>query len=185
MVFNGECLWQPLILCIAMVARVVEKVRWETVLYMQLSGAACTFAQDAISPLWVHKRKKGTVIPVQVKSHRYIKCICSYWLASNHWGKFWKTRSFILSEFSWISVMHDNPGDQQGKAMVQHSCKSSCSKWGTSRVKEEINTQEANGSDWRRRWCFLQAARREEETTKEQTQSYGGCEKCKGGRKKH
>ena len=40
--------------------------------------------------------------------------------------------------------MHDNPGDQQGKAMVQHSCKSSCSKWGTSRVKEEINTQEAN-----------------------------------------
>ena len=47
-------------------------------LYMQLSGAACTFAQDAISPLWVHKRKKGTVIPVQVKSHHYIKCLCSY-----------------------------------------------------------------------------------------------------------
>ena len=183
MVFNGECLGQPLILCIAMVARVVEKVRWETVLYMQLSGAACTFAQDAISPLWVHKRKKGTVIPVQVKSHRYIKCICSYWLASNHWGKFWKTRSFILSEFSWISVMHDNPGDQQGKVMVQHSCKSSCSKWDTSRVKEEINTQEANGSDWRRRGCFPQAARRKEETTNEQTQSFGGREKCKGAEK--
>ena len=30
-----------------------------TLLYMQLSGAACTFAQDAISPLRVHKRKKG------------------------------------------------------------------------------------------------------------------------------
>ena len=43
--------------------------------------------------------------------------------------------------------MHDNPGDQQGKAMVQHSCKSSCSKWGTSRVKEEINTQEANDNE--------------------------------------
>ena len=43
-----------------------------------LQKAACTFAQDATSPLRVHKRKKGTVIPVQVKSHHYIKCICSY-----------------------------------------------------------------------------------------------------------
>ena len=43
-----------------------------------LQKAACTFAQDAISPLRVHKRKKGTVIPVQVKSHHYIICLCSY-----------------------------------------------------------------------------------------------------------
>ena len=61
--------------------------------------------------------------------------------------------------------------------------KSSCSKWGTSRVKEEINTQEANGSDWRQRGCFPQAARRKEETTNEQTQSFGGREKCKGAEK--
>ena len=40
--------------------------------------------------------------------------------------------------------MHNNAGDQQGKEKVQHSWKSSCSKLGTSRVKEEINTQEAN-----------------------------------------
>ena len=79
--------------------------------------------------------------------------------------------------------MHDYAGDQQGKEKVQHSWKSSCSKWGTSRVKEEINTQVANGSDRRRRRCFLQAARRKEETTKEQTQSYGGREKCEEGRK--
>ena len=34
-----------------------------------LQKAACTFAQEAISPLRVHKRKKGSIIPVQVKSH--------------------------------------------------------------------------------------------------------------------
>ena len=75
--------------------------------YMQLSGAACTFAQDAISPLWVHKRKKGTVIPVQVKSHHYIKCICSYWLASNHWGTFWKKPdlSFCLNFLEYLLCM--------------------------------------------------------------------------------
>ena len=33
-----------------------------------LQKAACTFAQSAISPLRVHKRKKGSIIPVQVKS---------------------------------------------------------------------------------------------------------------------
>ena len=34
-----------------------------------LQKAACTFAQEAISPLRVHKRKKGSIIPVQVKIH--------------------------------------------------------------------------------------------------------------------
>ena len=34
-----------------------------------LQKAACTFAQEAISPLRVRKRKKGSIIPVQVKIH--------------------------------------------------------------------------------------------------------------------
>ena len=34
-----------------------------------LQKAACTFVQEAISPLRIHKRKKGSIIPVQVKGH--------------------------------------------------------------------------------------------------------------------
>ena len=80
--------------------------------------------------------------------------------------------------------MHDNEGDQQGKKKIHHPWKPGCSKWCTTWIKEEINPEEANGSHWWRRGCFLQAARRKEKTSKEQTQSNGCRDKCKGSRKK-
>ena len=79
--------------------------------------------------------------------------------------------------------MHDNEVDQQGKEKIRHPWKPGCSKWCTTWIKEEINPEEANGSDGEDVFYKLPGAKKRQAKNKHNLMN--AVTNVRGAEKKH